>query len=212
MLPSSPFGDAQGGAGMDSEGLRYSDYPKPASVLSADISDVAFGKLGSSVMLSAKISPASLGDTMPLVLGRAHPSEICEPIIARVAVDMVGLLTVDWEANERLEYDSVNEFSRVNCTDGEHNHLVAASPVVWSDDSTDSQLRTLSVASDYPVQRADSTEVGDFVGSLEANHRKPSFWGILCGSHSRLLGVRWSGLWSALITPRSPFCFGGILA
>lgn len=211
MFPVPPLGDAQGGSGVNPECLRDPDGSYTAGILPADLSNVAIGEPGLAVVLASEIRPASFGDAVPLVLGRSDPSEIRESVVARIAVNVVGLHSWQRKAAERLENNSVNQFSGANGAAREHDHLVSVASAIWSEDSSGSQLRTESVATDYPIQRANSSEVRDFVEAFVPDNRKPSFWGILFGSHlASAVGELVRAAGRATVS-RSSFYFRGIL-
>lgn len=205
MLPVSPLRDAQGGSWVNAERLCDSDGSYAAGVLPADLPNIACGESGLAVFLASKISSTALGDAVPLILGWSDPSEIREPVVAGIAVDVVGLHPGQRKAGERLENNAVNQFSSTNCTGREHDHLVAVASAIWSEDPSGSQLRTESVAANYTIKRTNSSEIRDFVEAFVSDNRKPSFCGRILLSHWTSIVGLWSELRQAFARPAARF-------
>ena len=211
FLPYNPVDDSVDMRMREIEGGAKTTGGFSASVPPSDLADGI--RLQSAVVLSARVD-ATTGTSVG-GMGVAHVVSMAQPLqVIRSVVRAVKVLVVHGRGfiarllNKRSGDESMHAIKDLLTASDE----VAAWVTFAQWGAKNLSARSLAVSLD-PVKGPNSPKVRDLIEAFVPDDRSPLFCGgILFGSHRASAQVAWSGLWSALITPRSPFCFGGILA
>lgn len=205
MLPSLTCFDRRDSPLMDSEGCANFFLCFPVGAANADLSDDLAGELGVWVAIS-ELPPAG-PVAMIDVLFAGQPSEVFQPVVGPVEVDVVGVLSGRWRADESPENHAVDHL----CANGfpvfpERDVVVTGPSDTWLADSALLDLHASVDTANHAINRADSSESGSLIDSIVAGDRFPDFnCGRILLSHRRLLEGAWLELRQAFARPAARF-------
>lgn len=184
MLPSLASGYLPYRVVADMKGGGYVCPLETFDIAESDGANVVLCQLALPVGFTPAASPGAR--CMSDVFCVGDPSKVLDAVVLGVEVDVVAFVAFGGKANERFEDEMVNHPPNDLAVSTNARHEVPALDVLEGPyDPPAEREPALIVASGLYAARKGlhPSMIRDFVPALESDNRKPSFWGILFGSH-----------------------------